>query len=83
VGIPTVFNILENLRFKENCTTPYGHDLHTCRCYFTKETRIYYGLGVGISKVFEILGHLLFKGERDHEIFGHFLNQGDGTTLMS
>jgi hypothetical protein len=32
----------------------------------TQEIRIYNGLGVGISTVFEI--------------FGHYLNQGDGIT---
>jgi hypothetical protein len=28
-----------------------------------------YGLGVGISTVFKILGYLLFKGEQDHPIW--------------
>jgi hypothetical protein len=28
-----------------------------------------YGLGLGISTVFKILGHLLFKGGQDHPIW--------------
>jgi hypothetical protein len=57
--------MLEHFQFKEDGTTPYGHDLHTIRCYLTRETRIC-GLRVGISMVFEILGDFLFKGGRDY-----------------
>jgi hypothetical protein len=67
VGMSTVFNISEHLRFKE--TTLYGHDLHTIRCYLTQETRIYV-LWVGIPIVFEILGPFLFQGDGT-TIYGH------------
>jgi hypothetical protein len=35
------------------------------------DTRIkdMYGLGIGISTVFEILGHFLFKGGQNHPIW--------------
>jgi hypothetical protein len=67
VRISTGFNIFEHLWFQGNGTTPYDLDIHTIRCYLTQETRIY-GLGVGISIFFEILGHFLFKREWDYHV---------------
>jgi hypothetical protein len=44
-----VFEILGHFLFKgRGETTIYGHDLHTIRCYFKQETKIYHGLGVRI-----------------------------------
>jgi hypothetical protein len=41
VGISTVFEIFRHFLFKEDGTTPYGHDLYTIRCSLTQGTRIY------------------------------------------
>jgi hypothetical protein len=49
-GIPTVFKIFENLQFKGDRTTPYGHDIHNIRCYLTYETRIYMVKGWGYQR---------------------------------
>jgi hypothetical protein len=43
----------------------YGHDLLIIRCLLTqKKNKNVNGLGVGISTVFEIFGHLLYQGDR-------------------
>jgi hypothetical protein len=36
--------------------------------FLDKGNKKMYGLGVGISTVFEISHHFLFQGERDHPI---------------
>jgi hypothetical protein len=53
VGISTVFEIFGHFLYQQDGISPYGHDLHTIRCYLTQEARIY-GLLVGISAAFEI-----------------------------
>jgi hypothetical protein len=61
--ISTVFEIFDHLLYQGDRITPYGHDLHTIRCYLTPETRIYmHGLRVGISTVFEIFWHYVYQG---------------------
>jgi hypothetical protein len=53
-------------------TTPYGHDLiHTIRCIMLLDTRNEntHGLGVGVSMVFEIFGHLLYQRGQDHSVW--------------
>jgi hypothetical protein len=66
VGISILFEIFGHFLFKRDRRNPYGHDLHTVRCYFIpkqKQNKNIYGLRVGISMVFDIIGHFLFKRE--------------------
>jgi hypothetical protein len=42
-------------------TTMYGHDL-----LLDTRSKNIYGLGVGISTVFKIFGHILYQGGQDH-----------------
>jgi hypothetical protein len=41
VGISMVFEIFGNFQYQGDRITPYGHDLHTIRCYLTQEIKIY------------------------------------------
>jgi hypothetical protein len=58
------FEILGTSRFREDGTTPYGHDPTYHQLFLDTRTKNMYSLGVGISMVFEILGHFLFKGDK-------------------
>jgi hypothetical protein len=63
-----VFKILEYFLFQGEMGPPCM--VMTIRCPLTQESRIYmYGLGVGMSTVFKILGHFPFKGRQDHPIW--------------
>jgi hypothetical protein len=67
MGISMGFEILRHFLFKRRITM-YGYDLYTVRCSLTEETRI-----GGISKVLEMLGRYLFKGD-GATLYGHDLH---------